>query len=75
VGGTGRPPVYNARIPNIVRGFRERGATEHEIADILGISDRTLRQWRAQHIEFSAALNVSNEAMVKRAFAAQPKLC
>ena len=42
-GGTGRPPVYNAHIPNIVRGLGERGATEHEVADVLGISDRTLR--------------------------------
>jgi hypothetical protein len=67
VGGTGRPPVYAARIPGIVCGLRERGATEREIAAVLGISDRTLRRWAAEHIEFSSALSVSNEAMVNRA--------
>jgi len=65
--GGGRPTRYNKSTPAIVRGLRERGATEREIAEILGISDRTLRQWRALHVEFCAALNVSNEVMVKRA--------
>jgi hypothetical protein len=66
-GGPGRPPVYSARIPWIVCGLRERGATEREIAAVLGISDRTLRRWAAEHIEFSSALSVSNRAMVNRA--------
>jgi hypothetical protein len=66
-GGTGRPPVYTARIPGIVCGLRERGATGHEIANVLGISDRTLRRWAAERIEFSSALSVSNEAVVNRA--------
>jgi hypothetical protein len=66
-GGTGRPPVYTARIPGIVCGLRERGATGHEIANVLGISDRTLRRWAAERIEFSPALSISNEAMVNRA--------
>jgi hypothetical protein len=66
-GGPGRPPVYSARIPGIVCGLRERGGTEREIAAVLGISDRTLRRWAAEHIEFSSALSVSNETMVKRA--------
>jgi Homeodomain-like domain len=66
-GGPGRPAVYNPQIPDIVRGLRERGATTWEIAEILNISPATLRQWKARHIEFCNALNVSTETMVKRA--------
>ena len=64
-GGTGRPAVYNSRMPAIVRGLRERGATAFEIAETLGISQSTLRMWKARYVEFCDALDVSNETMVK----------
>jgi transposase-like protein len=65
VGTGGRPAIYNNRIPGIIKSLRERGATEHEIAEALDISPRTLRDWKASHIEVCAALDVGNEAMIR----------
>src|SRR5579871_6660679 len=65
-GGRGREPIYNSRVPGMVRALRENGATDREIADALGVSDRTLRRWRVQHIELKSALDIGNEVMLQR---------
>jgi hypothetical protein len=65
VGAGGRPAIYDNRIPGIIRTLRARGCTEHEIPEILDVSPRTLRDWKAQHVEVSAALDVGNETMIQ----------
>ena len=66
-GGPGRTPIYSGKLLPIAKGMCEDGATEYEIADRLGISTRTLRWWRHEHKEFSAAMTLGREAMVERA--------
>jgi uncharacterized protein YjcR len=61
IGAGGRPAIYNDRIPGIIKSLRERGSTEHEIAEVLDISPRTLRDWKATHIEVYAALDVATK--------------
>jgi hypothetical protein len=43
------------------------GAPDQEIAEAIGISARTLRWWRQQHIEFSAGTRVTDEQMAEGA--------
>ncbi len=66
-----------ALVPRARSGFRpdfaeqaqtlaQSGATEIEIADILGISRATLAEWKLQHPEFGRALAVGKEPADER---------
>lgn len=61
-GRTGRPPTYKADYARQAKLFAERGATDKEIAELLGVTDRTVRAWKHKHPEFDAALRVGKDA-------------
>lgn len=57
----GRPTSYDPARNDEVRAACERGATDVEIADLLGVDVRTIYNWKNVHPEFFHALNVGKE--------------
>jgi transposase-like protein len=51
--GGGRKTIYSPKMAEIARRCCERGMTDIEVADILGIGLATLYRWKAQHPAFS----------------------
>jgi len=58
---TGRPSAYRPEYAEQARKLCRNGATDREIADILGICVRTFYRWRAEHDAFAEALKVGKE--------------
>jgi DNA-binding XRE family transcriptional regulator len=55
----GRPSGYDPeKHPRFVSSLAELGATDHEIAKALGVSLRTLNNWKGKHPELLHSLNV-----------------
>ena len=52
----GRDSLYDPEICQDVQAFCERGATDEEIAEFIGVSTRTLYRWKARHSEFCQAI-------------------
>jgi hypothetical protein len=53
----GRPTKYNAQLfPRQAKLLATRGATQHEIAEIFGVSTSTLKVWLARYPELSTAI-------------------
>src|SRR3569623_1989931 len=70
----GRPSPYKPDFARIAERLCRNGATDIEVADILGISVRTFYRWCLLHDEFTAAVRVGKDAAddrVARARAAQ----
>ena len=62
----GRPTAYK---PEFCQQAMERcanGATDPELADLFGVSTRTIYRWKAQHIEFCQALKCAKEVADER---------
>ena len=59
---TGRPSPYKPEFAQIAQRLCRNGATDLEVADILGISVRTFYRWCLLHDEFTAAVRVGKEA-------------
>lgn len=57
----GQPTKYDVALIPIVQALVARGLTNYEIAETLNIDEKTLRNWRIKHEEFSAALQRSKE--------------
>lgn len=53
--GGGRPTVYKAEYVKIAAKLYELGATDYEVAQAFEVSEGTIRNWQAKHIEFSTA--------------------
>lgn len=51
----GRPSEYKTDYCALARRYLANGATMIELADLLGISTRTLNRWEAEHLEFRLA--------------------
>src|SRR6516165_923022 len=51
--GGGRKTVYSPRLAVVARKCCERGMTDIEVADILGIGLATLNRWKLEHPGFS----------------------
>ena len=60
--GGGREPVYNPKLIPLIAKMCELGATDLDIADSMGVSERTVRYWKTNHEEFAAALKVGKES-------------
>ena len=57
----GRPTTYRPEYAEQARKLCRNGATDREIADILGICVRSFYRWRAEHDAFAEALKVGKE--------------
>ena len=58
---TGRPTTYRPEYAEQARKLCRNGATDREIADILGVCVRTFYRWRAEHDAFAEALKAGKE--------------
>lgn len=52
----GRPTKLTKKIKPIIELCARRGFTDKEIAQVVGITDRTLDNWKKKHAEFFRAL-------------------
>lgn len=57
----GRPSSYKAEYAAQAEKLCLLGATDAELADFFGISERTLYRWKSQHETFSQALKAGKE--------------
>lgn len=57
-----RPEKWKDEYVRIAEGAAKLGATDREIAEMLGISERTLNNWKHQRPELVAALKVGKDA-------------
>ena len=62
----GRESSYSPDILPLVEKFCRLGATDIEVADMLGVCVRTVYRWKAEHEEFSHALKVGKDASDER---------
>jgi hypothetical protein len=60
--GGGRKTVYSPRLAVVARKCCERGMTDIEIADILGIGLATLYRWKLDYPAFSRVFKLGKEA-------------
>ena len=69
--GGGRPSPYKPEFCAIARKMCELGATDEDLAEAFGVSDRTIQSWQVTHEDFSAAVAVGKSAadnLVERRF-------
>src|SRR6516165_675532 len=59
--GGGRRSKFMASYAGIARKACERGMTDQEVADLLGVNPSTLYRWRAQYRQFSRAFRLGKE--------------
>ena len=52
----GRPTLYDPKYPEQARKLALLGATDAQMADVLGISTDTLHEWKKKHPEFSDSI-------------------
>jgi hypothetical protein len=64
--GGGRATLYRRAYCRIVKVLCERGATDREIAEVIGVALPTLYEWRNRHKEFSLAWAAGKEAADQR---------
>lgn len=58
---SGRPSKYQDTFAEQAGKMAQRGLTDAEIADILGISLRTIHSWKNEHEEFLHSLKTGKE--------------
>jgi hypothetical protein len=58
----GRPSQYKPEFARIAERLCRNGATDIEVADILGVSVRTFYRWCLLHDEFTAAVRLGKDA-------------
>jgi hypothetical protein len=57
---------YRSTFPDLARTYAEQGATDREVAEMFGVSERTVHRWKHSHPEFAAALAVGKEVADQR---------
>lgn len=55
--GGGRPTAYRAAFCKVAQAMVKLGATDREVAEAIGISERTLHEWKHKHPKFLQSLN------------------
>jgi len=59
--GGGRPTKYKPEFCEQAQKLVMLGLTDQQIADVFGVGERTLNDWKHGHVEFSAALKLGSE--------------
>src|SRR6516165_2501430 len=54
--GGGAPPKYQPRFARLAALACQAGFTDQEVADLLGVSERTINTWKLRHVDFASAL-------------------
>jgi hypothetical protein len=62
----GRPSLYKPQYAKVVKKLCERGATNGELARFFKVSVFTIKYWRAQYEDFSAAVRVGKQIADER---------
>lgn len=62
----GRPTLYSDAVRETAAKIAALGATDIEIADILGVGIASIILWKVQHPEFAEALRVAKEPADER---------
>ena len=58
----GRPSPFSPDLAAVAERLCRNGATDTEVAEVLGICVRTFYRWRARHDAFRAAIVLAKEA-------------
>jgi hypothetical protein len=58
----GRPTDYKSEFANEAKGLCEQGATDKELAEYFGVSDRTINRWKVEFPEFRQSLKAGKDA-------------
>lgn len=53
---SGRPTDYKPEFAELARNYCLLGATEAELGPLLGVTDRSVRNWKKKFPEFAAAI-------------------
>lgn len=62
----GRPTEYKSEYVTQARKLCEMGATDADLADFFGVSDRTIYRWAARYEEFCQALKAGKDVADER---------
>lgn len=62
----GRPTDYKPEYAEQAAKLCALGATDVDLADFFGVSDRTIYRWQAKHEEFCQALKAGKDAADER---------
>ena len=54
--GGGAPSKYQAKYAKLAALACQAGCTDQEVADLIGVSQKTINRWKLQHVEFVTAL-------------------
>ena len=54
--GGGAPSKYQAKYAKLAALACQAGCTDQEVADLIGVSQKTINRWKLQHVEFATAL-------------------
>lgn len=64
--GGGAPSLYQPKFAAMAVKACEAGFTDMELADLLGVSVRTINTWKVEHVEFAAALKLGKAVADER---------
>lgn len=62
----GRPTEYKPEYAEQAEKLCKLGATDAELADFFGVSDRTIYRWQSKHDEFCQALKAGKDVADER---------
>lgn len=62
----GRPKTYRPEFVDKAHALAFAGATDREVGEYLGVSERTINNWKHEHPEFGEALTVGKSTADRR---------
>jgi hypothetical protein len=54
----GRPPIYDKKFVKQAAKLCSLGATDMDLAEFFGVTDRTINRWKIEHADFCQSLTV-----------------
>jgi hypothetical protein len=64
--GPGQPEVYDKKYPEQAKKLAQLGATDREVAEFFGVSERTLHTWKHTKPEFLQSLKIGKDTADNR---------